>query len=380
MEVVTTSTIARQQSDGNMATSSATKTPTASDVYDRQIRLWGADAQKKMQSSRVLYINVTGVSSEIIKNLVLAGIAATLCDNRPAACLEKSPCFFTPFNQYDNNADINDGGNDNHEGDIAGGETTTEPAPKKVKASSVAYAVQALVEELNPLLGSCPVLTKDVSELTAEDFSEFTIVVASQIPLQDAVRISQLIKSTGPSQPAFFLVDCFGMDGAAIIDLGLNFQYRPEQGKKLLDPVGLKDGYVPFSDIVSTPLSDCTNRFHKTGPPPIWTLYRCLLEVQARTGHWVGEDESDKSKSKTIVENFLNDQNVSNVSQAEVDQMVGAGMAQIAPVCAVLAGIVGNEVIKVISGKGEPANNILLFDGDTCKMWSFMVKPAEKKK
>jgi len=28
-----------------------------------------------------------------------------------------------------------------------------------------------------------------------------------------------------------------------------------------------------------------------------------------------------------------------------------------------LGGIVGNEVIKILSGKGEPANNVLLLDG-----------------
>eukprot|EP00529_Nitzschia_sp_RCC80_P038751 CAMPEP_0113442912 /NCGR_PEP_ID=MMETSP0014_2-20120614/1860_1 /TAXON_ID=2857 /ORGANISM="Nitzschia sp." /LENGTH=62 /DNA_ID=CAMNT_0000333837 /DNA_START=1 /DNA_END=189 /DNA_ORIENTATION=+ /assembly_acc=CAM_ASM_000159 len=55
--------------------------------------------------------------------------------------------------------------------------------------------------------------------------------------------------------------------------------------------------------------------------------------------------------------------------------MLVAGMAQVAPVCAVLGGSLGNEIIKVVSGKGEPANNTLLFDGEACKMWSFMVKP-----
>jgi hypothetical protein len=36
--------------------------------------------------------------------------------------------------------------------------------------------------------------------------------------------------------------------------------------------------------------------------------------------------------------------------------------AEVSPVCSVLGGIIGNEVIKALSGtKGEPANNILLF-------------------
>mmetsp|Transcript_7625 Transcript_7625/g.18832 ORF Transcript_7625/g.18832 Transcript_7625/m.18832 type:complete len:381 (-) Transcript_7625:2903-4045(-) len=369
----------------NTSTNNTSK-PTEADIYDRQIRLWGADAQKKMQSSMVLYINVTGVSSEIIKNLVLAGIAATLCDNRPATSLEASPCFFTPVDQYSRSSTANGDGDDTKTG--TGDDTNGEPAPKKAKASTVANAVQPLIEELNPLLGTCPILSKDISELTMEDLSKFSIIVASQIPLKDAVRISQLIAdspsslSSSSPPPAFYLVDCFGMSGAAITDLGPNFRYRPEQGKKLLDPVGFKDGYVSFSDIVSTPLSDCINRFHKKGPPPTWVLYRCLLEIQAQTGCWVGDhgnyddDDDEKKKNlKSIVDDYLKAQNVSNVTDDEVSRMLVAGMAQVAPVCAVLGGSLGNEIIKVVGGKGEPANNTLLFDGEACKMWSFMVKP-----
>jgi hypothetical protein len=44
-------------------------------------------------------------------------------------------------------------------------------------------------------------------------------------------------------------------------------------------------------------------------------------------------------------------------------------------VCAVLGGMLGNEIIKVVSGKGEPANNTLLLDGNLCKTWTFLVQP-----
>lgn len=373
-----TAAAAASSSSSSTAPAYSTKKPTESDVYDRQIRLWGAEAQKKMQSSRVLYIHVTGVSSEVLKNLVLAGIAATLCDNRPASSLEQNPCFFTPVMVQREQSNRSGGENGDDENGDDG------PASKRLKHSSVAQAVQPLVEELNPLLGACPILTKGVSELTADDLEQFTIVVASQIPLADAVRLSQLVAASSSSS-AFYLVDCFGMHGAAMMDLGADFQYRPEQGKKLLDPVGLKDGYVSLADLVKVPLSQCVNRFHKKGPPPTWILYRCLLEVQARTGQWLGEvvvdnEEDFGDKAKTIIESFLKEQLVTTISTEQVDYLVTAGVAQVAPVCAVLGGILGNEVIKVISGKGEPANNTLLFDGETCKTWTFMVKPADSGK
>lgn len=52
-------------------------------LYDRQIRLWGIEAQERMRSARILLVDVAGLGSEIAKNLVLAGVGhVTLLDDR----------------------------------------------------------------------------------------------------------------------------------------------------------------------------------------------------------------------------------------------------------------------------------------------------------
>lgn len=43
-------------------------------LYDRQIRLWGLEAQNRMRSAHVVVVTLSGVATEIIKNVVLAGI------------------------------------------------------------------------------------------------------------------------------------------------------------------------------------------------------------------------------------------------------------------------------------------------------------------
>lgn len=50
-----------------MATSTpaAASDPTASEVYDRQIRLWGLEAQKRMQESKVLFIGMRALQTEV---------------------------------------------------------------------------------------------------------------------------------------------------------------------------------------------------------------------------------------------------------------------------------------------------------------------------
>lgn len=324
-------------------TAAPKKTPTESDVYDRQIRLWGAEAQKKMQNSKVLYIHITGGSSEVLKNLCLAGIKAEICDPRPASALDGAPCFFT----HPNNS-----------------------PKKKLKYDSVAHSVKPLVEELNPLLGACPIVEKEVSALTKEDLQDYAVVVASKLPVDEAVRLSKLLADGS----VFYTIDCFGMRGATMIEFGNgeNFRYRPEVGKKLLDPTPLKD-IVSLPEMVEVPLHKVTNRFFKKGPPPTWIMYRALLEYQKQTGHWLGDEGVDSDQAKESIGAFLKEQQVA-LTEEELHDLVTAGMAQVVPVCAVLGGMVGNEVIKIISGKGEPANNTLLLEGKACKCWTFMVK------
>ncbi|KAL6936687.1 uncharacterized protein HGUI_03106 [Hanseniaspora guilliermondii] len=44
------------------------------ELYDRQIRLWGMSTQKLILKSNVLVVNINGVGTEIMKNLLLSGI------------------------------------------------------------------------------------------------------------------------------------------------------------------------------------------------------------------------------------------------------------------------------------------------------------------
>jgi ubiquitin-like 1-activating enzyme E1 A len=318
--------------------------------------------QAKMSKTKVLYIHVTGVSTEIIKNLVLAGIRATLCDNRkyPDAVMD-TPSFF--LSAQDRMA-CTDTAED-------------QPAAKKPKYGTVAEAVQPVVEELNPLLGACEIVPTPVSELTDEFLSQFSIVVASRIGMSDAIRIS---KATTAAGGKFFLADCFGVYGAAAFDLGKTHTYRPEKGKELLDPIMLEP-HVALETMFNVALADATNRFHKT-PPPAWIRYRSILEYVEQTKSWPSEEKSKdfvkvvrdwiEGNSPSLLENEL-------LSESALEDLAKVSTSEVAPVCAVLGGVIGNEIIKAISGKGEPANNTLLFDGQCCKAWTFLIKPKETK-
>lgn len=53
-------------------------------LYDRQIRLWGAQAQERIRSANILLVSLRALGTEIAKNLTLAGIRSlTIIDDEP---------------------------------------------------------------------------------------------------------------------------------------------------------------------------------------------------------------------------------------------------------------------------------------------------------
>lgn len=64
-------------------------------LYDRQVRLWGAQAQQSIGQSHVLIISMRALGAEIAKNLTLAGIGSlTIIDDDLVTEDDLGACFF----------------------------------------------------------------------------------------------------------------------------------------------------------------------------------------------------------------------------------------------------------------------------------------------
>ena len=64
-------------------------------LYDRQLRLWGIEAQNRMRKANVLLINIRALGNEIAKNLVLAGIGSlTIMDSNVVTEADIASQFF----------------------------------------------------------------------------------------------------------------------------------------------------------------------------------------------------------------------------------------------------------------------------------------------
>mmetsp|Transcript_8334 Transcript_8334/g.17400 ORF Transcript_8334/g.17400 Transcript_8334/m.17400 type:complete len:375 (-) Transcript_8334:262-1386(-) len=370
------------------------KATSYDDVYDRQIRLWGIDAQQRMSKARVLYIRLSGVTCEIMKNLVLAGVAAVVCDDRPyPEAVREMPCSF--FSAEEMEANVAGKSKSDGEG---------EPDAKKARLtpSTVAAAIEKKVEELNPLLnGRNGIEERALSSIPDEYFAQFDAIVASRLSVEESKRISNALQKsmrdkeqkpgnniddvkTAKNETLFIITDTFGFDGCAHLDFGRNHFYRRELGKdKLSDVMGI-DPYVSLSDMLNTPLADVKGKWDKV-PPRILLLHRLLMD------YWAGIGDSnnlrgkgDKQRHREFVifaENWLEVNKISmeaiSTESEPLDLEHFADIArypEISPVNAVLGGVLGNEVIKALTGKGEPANNILLFNGFDGGCRSFLLR------
>lgn len=75
-------------------TMAAELTEKEAEIYDRQIRLWGVEAQRRMRASRVLISGLNALGTEVAKNIVLAGVSATLHDDTPISETDLGAQFF----------------------------------------------------------------------------------------------------------------------------------------------------------------------------------------------------------------------------------------------------------------------------------------------
>jgi ubiquitin-like 1-activating enzyme E1 A len=265
--------------------------------------------------------------------------------------------------------------------------------------NTVAEAVAPEIDELNPLLvGRNAVEERPISLLPDDYFGQFDAVVASRLSVDEVKRISLAIESyhsgkkkesngDGDEDNTLFIVtDTFGLDGCAHLDFGVGHRYRRELGKdKLSDPTKIEP-YVSLAKMMDVPVAQATGRWDKI-PPRILVLQRLLMDFWNESNKTTicNNDETNARESFVVfAKQWMENNNITSASlEIEGVPMNLELLAPIAlhpevsPTAAVLGGVLGNEVIKSLTRKGEPSNNVLMFSGLDGGCRSFCLRPSE---
>lgn len=171
-----------------MTTPSRQLSEKEAQIYDRQIRLWGVDAQQRISKTRILIYGISGLAAEICKNIVLAGVGTVhIMDDQ----LVDYPVLSTNF-------------------------LVEEESVGKNRAVSSLKNLQ----ELNPLV-KVTAEEGNVAEKDDSFWKQFDIVFLTNTALDEQVRVNDICRKMGI---LFFTADTFGLLGLMFQDL-FKFDY-----------------------------------------------------------------------------------------------------------------------------------------------------------
>ena len=276
-------------------------------IYDRQLRIWGVEAQTRMRASRVLLIGMGGLAAEIAKNLVLTGVGAlTLLDTTGASLLDLASNFFLTA------ADV---------------------------GSNRATASLSRLQQLNNNV-AIDVVTTPVSSLNDSHFLQYHSIVVTELPLSTRLRLSRLARSkqASLSPPRLYVADLMGFTGVLVSDL-VHHRYTAsrkvnDSGGKQIDVKAVEgeQQWDSYEEVMEMPEADvwkqCGRKTVDREAADIFVAARQRLKAENGTGN---QDAASREYS-------------------------------VSGVCAIFGGLIAQEVLKVMSGREEPHQNAIIFN------------------
>ncbi|XP_064157391.1 SUMO-activating enzyme subunit 1 [Anguilla rostrata] len=316
--------------------------------YDRQIRLWGLDAQKRLRGSRVLLIGLKGLGAEVAKNLILAGVKGlTLLDHEKVTEESCRAQFLIPVGSEGRNR---------------------------------AQASLERAQYLNPMV-EVKGDTEDAESKPDEFFLQFDAVCLTGCPRDLMVRVDQVCSQRNVK---VFCGDVFGYHGYMFSNLGPEHHYveekpkaakpsqesndGPEAKKPKVDPnettmVKKTASFCPLKEALEVDWTSEKAKASLKRTPPDYFLLQVLLKFRTDKGRdpHPSSFAEDAPLLRQIRDDVLEAQGLS--SDLLSDDFVTYCFSQMAPVCAVVGGVLGQEIVKALSQRDAPHRNFFFFDG-----------------
>jgi len=328
-------------------------------LYDRQIRLWGVQAQEKIRQANVLLIGMRALGNEIAKNLVLAGVG-TLTILDPEVVTEDdlgSQFFISEASIGQNRAEA------------------AQPEAQKLNPRV------RLFSDAHPIFSKLP-----------EYFQPFDITIATGLPLDLLSSINMSCRMYGRK---FYAADVHGLYGYIFADLVIHdFVVERERGNRVSKPgdvetptrsvisvstktddnkvmeiVTKQEIYSPLLLANSSPLPADASKSRRTRlrVTPLLSCLRALFDFQRETGGRLpGHNRPDLELFTRLAnEKHLELQLPIETLRADFLRSFLQNLgSEISPAAAFLGGHLAQDVINVLGQREQPLQNFLLFDGE----------------
>ncbi|WFD03238.1 E1 ubiquitin-activating enzyme [Malassezia obtusa] len=319
-------------------------------LYDRQIRLWGLEAQNRMRSAHVVIHGLSGVATEVVKNIVLSGIGQlTVVDDGDVRDEDLGAGFF--FRESD------------------------------VGTSRVSDAILQRIQLLNPLV--------QVHGRTALDLDAWKpdVLVACTGTRSELEALNRACRT---QNTMFYATAAQGWGGFLFSDLGASYTYVAERavpGSKERKPVRYTQAFVPLDESLRTSWSaepapgEHAGRPVRQQSPRLWATW-ALWEWQARGAAQPASAEALAAALEPIVLELLARKGVdatrvferqrvdraaflAEFARATLALVAHGSLAALPTTSAVLGGLLAQDLLNALGHREEPMVNWMLLDTAT---------------
>ncbi|PWN33750.1 uncharacterized protein FA14DRAFT_147729 [Meira miltonrushii] len=341
-------------------------------LYDRQIRLWGLEAQGKIRTSHILVINLDGLTTEAIKNWVLAGIQRlTLIDFRPhTQWNDLSAGFFW------------------REEDVGESIDRLTPAAARIQALNPLVKIEVLPSSsLKDLL--------DPSSSSLADLKPSVMVIgipsgpqslSAQWNKDSLITLNDRSRQLGIP---FYISGSQGFNGFIFSDLGDSHQYvieKPEvnaplpastvEGAALAVPSSskrlekVKQEFVPLRKALDKTWKGLPRAQLRRQKPSLGYLGVLALWELSGDGK-IPSTEELASTCKSLIEERGLDLKTLLVSEEDFTAFIDAlsislsQPGEFSPTCAMVGGVLSQDVLNAIGGREAPLVNWFQLEGLT---------------
>ncbi|KAI0771138.1 hypothetical protein BD413DRAFT_62838 [Trametes elegans] len=306
-------------------------------VYDRQIRLWGLEAQQRMRNATILVVKLKGVATEAIKNIVLAGIGKLVVFDTDDVTEEDLGAGF-----FFRDEDV---------------------GHKRVDAA------KARIESLNPLVAV--EIMSDASALEGDTLdkllSDIDMVCVTDSDRSTLIRLNDACRRL---QKPFYAGGSYGLLGYIFCDLLKHDYIAPDRsGQDATKNVKNTAVYVPLTRALEHRWTGMTRRQTKELNPAIVFAVLAVWEYQTAHQGALPDDPSaaaelEASANKLVTAADVNKQTLPNIPRELIETVAITAAHELSPVCAVVGGLLAQDILKALAAREPPIANFFTFDGN----------------
>ncbi|KAF8710826.1 ThiF family, partial [Rhizoctonia solani] len=327
-------------------------------LYDRQIRLWGLDAQQRMRNATVLIVRLKGVATEAIKNIVLAGIGKLIIVDEEVVMETDLGCGF--FFSEDSVGQRVSTDNTQDEQKL----TQTRDCVKRVEAA------KPRIQSLNPLVDV--VAVSDLGILSDDQLDKtlagVDLVCATDCQKDEMLRLNDACRC---ARKAFYAGGSYGLLGFVFADL-IEHEYlaqdRNTTNSGATKTVKQSLSYPSLRECFGHSWKGLSKRQTKELNPSTVFSIIALWELESRNMNPVETSASTELRriATELVESAgVNAQAGPVPSVAAIESLCSTAKHEFSPICAIVGGFLGQDILKALGAKEPPISNFLVFDGTT---------------